>query len=387
MLLERGSGHLSENRLIGSRWIFGFKDSSVITDSFYFGADGSLESYSGEYEKTWKIDDGILKIYGASGNVTLIFHVTVLADGKLLLVAPHSADESGFLHVYLMESEPRELEARQVFASRKPKSASGQFRAAVITMVYNEAFFLPLWYRHYGSQVGYENLYVIDHGSTDGSVDSRLCNQIKIPRDNFDDKTRAAMVSALHKSLLNYFDTVIYTDCDEFIVVRPSKFESLLAYLQQQPHETIRCVGVNVLPHEPNMPPLDLNSPILLQRPFGFATHWYFKPLISAVVTVWHPGFHGCDIPAALDLDVWLFHLKLADFQYGLERQEELREIEWSNGQGAKLPNADQMGGFLAQLQSECRDQRFEDVDLNKVFLDKKNTDLCRIPIEFLTVF
>jgi len=387
MLLERGSRHLTENRLVGTRWIFGFKDSNVITDSFYFAADGSIENYDSEYEKSWRIEDGLLKIYGVSGNITLIFHVTVMVDGKLLLVSPHSADASGFLHVYLLEKQPRQLITDLEFSKRQLKNPSGKVRAAVITMVYNEAFFLPLWYRHYGSQVGYENLYVIDHGSTDGSVDPRFCNQIKIPRDKFDDNIRTAMVSALHQSLLNYFDTVIYTDCDEFIVVRPSQFGSLLDYLQQQPQETIRCVGVNVLPQQPDMPPIDLNSPILLQRPFGFATHWYYKPLISAVPTMWSPGFHGCNVPAMLDQDVWLFHLKFADFKHGIERQEELREIEWSNGKGTHLPSAEQSFSFLLKVQEDCQDQSMNDIDMNTVFYERQNSPLCRIPIEFLTVF
>jgi hypothetical protein len=389
MLLKRGSSHLTEARLIGARWVFGFKDSGIITDSFYFGANRSIENYQGEFEKSWRLEDGTLKICDAAGNVTLSFHVTVLLDGKLLLVSAHSIDPTGAMHVYLLEQGPRVLPSGEVaeLTKRKPKSSTGEFKAAVITMVYNEGFFLPLWYRYYGAQVGHENLYVIDHGSTDGSVDPTLCNQIKIPRDKFDDKTRTEMVSALHRSLLNYFDVVIYTDCDEFIVVRPDKFESLLDYLQWRRHDTVRCVGVNILPHEQDMPPLDMTAPILLQRPFGFATHWYFKPLISSVPTIWNPGFHGCDMPAVLDLDVWLFHLKFADFQYGLERQDTLREIEWSKGKGTHLPSADQMTNFLAKLQADCRDERFEDVDLVKVFTAKQNSNLCRIPVAFLTVF
>jgi hypothetical protein len=387
MLLERGNGHLTESRLITSRWVFGFKDSAVITDSFYFAADGSIENYSSDYEKTWKIENGLLNIFGTSGNCTLTFHVNVLIDNKLLLVSPHSADATGYMHVYLLEKEPRALAADAAFVERRPKKSLGKIRAAIITMVYNEAFFLPLWYRHYGSQVGYENLYVIDHGSTDNSVDPRYCNQIKIPREKFDDRTRTAMISSLHQSLLNYFDFVIYTDCDEFIVVRPSKFNSLLDYLQQQPHKTIRSVGINVLPHHPEMPPLDVDAPILLQRPFGFATHWYFKPLISSVPTIWSPGFHHCNTPATLDLDVWLFHLKLADFKHALDRQEELREIEWDNGKGTHLPTADQTERFLVDLQRDCQDKSFDDIDMNSVFYDGKNSPLRRIPIEFLTVF
>jgi len=38
-----------------------------------------------------------------------------------------------------------------------------------MTMVFNERIFLPIWLAHYGVQFGYENLFIIDDGSNDGS--------------------------------------------------------------------------------------------------------------------------------------------------------------------------------------------------------------------------
>jgi len=38
-------------------------------------------------------------------------------------------------------------------------------------MAYNESFYLKRWYRWYGSQLGIENCFVLDHGSDDGSTD------------------------------------------------------------------------------------------------------------------------------------------------------------------------------------------------------------------------
>ncbi len=41
---------------------------------------------------------------------------------------------------------------------------------AVVTMCYNEPDFLPIWLDYYRRQVPVEHLYVVDHGSDDGST-------------------------------------------------------------------------------------------------------------------------------------------------------------------------------------------------------------------------
>ena len=64
-------------------------------------------------------------------------------------------------------------------------------KIAVVTMVFNEREFLPIWLRHYGPQVGYENLFVIDDGSTDGSTNNEcIINLIKKPHGVFDEEDR-----------------------------------------------------------------------------------------------------------------------------------------------------------------------------------------------------
>ncbi len=52
----------------------------------------------------------------------------------------------------------------------------------MVTMAYNEATMLPLWLRHYERQVGAENCYVLDHGSSDGSTVGINANLIRLPR-------------------------------------------------------------------------------------------------------------------------------------------------------------------------------------------------------------
>jgi hypothetical protein len=228
-------------------------------------------------------------------------------------------------------------------------------RVAAITMVYNEAFFLPLWYRYYGSQLGPDNLYVIDHGSTDGSVSETFGNRIRIARDKFDDASRAVMVSDLHRALLRFYDTVIYTDVDEFIVPRG---KGLAEYAASRPIAFPRCCGVNVVPDE-GAARLDLFFPLLKQRPLAFPTHWYCKPLIASEPLTWAPGFHDCTAPAETDPDLYLFHLKHLSPRH---------------------PAPD----FMAKLHARGNSGLLDEVDFADVFTHRKNLGLHSVPTEFL---
>src|SRR5437867_8001174 len=90
---------------------------------------------------------------------------------------------------------------------------------AVITFVYNEAVNLPIWRRYYGGIFGERNLFVIDHSSSDGSTDDLGdMNKLWLHREELDERKRSLFIAPFVKGLLEYFDTVIYTDCDEIIV-------------------------------------------------------------------------------------------------------------------------------------------------------------------------
>src|SRR5262245_58739577 len=119
---------------------------------------------------------------------------------------------------------------------------------AVITMVYNEAKFLPLWLDYYGSQFGRDNLLVIDNCSEDGSTsDLGDTSRLVIPRNSFDDHRRARMVSKLHASLLEFYDAVIYTDVDEFLFPPPDHSTAgLRAYLDNLDRPYATSIGLNV---------------------------------------------------------------------------------------------------------------------------------------------
>jgi hypothetical protein len=263
-------------------------------------------------------------------------------------------------------------------------------RVAAITMVYNESYFLPIWLRYYSSQVGPESVYVIDHGSSDGSVDPNSCNRIRIPRSDLDEVARAQMVSRFHAALLSSFDVVIYTDVDEFIVPRPSKYAGLVDYCRSRTCSVSRCVGIDVFQHDNSLPELDVNSPILRQRPYGHFSYWASKPLVSAQPIDWTPGFHACDREAKLDTDLALFHLKFADLTHTLDRLAITRGLSWSDTalqQGHSRSHRvsdEQMKDLIERRQRTRSDKDMDSIQFEKSFEARVESPLVRITEEYL---
>lgn len=201
----------------------------------------------------------------------------------------------------------------------------------IVTMIKDEWDFFPLWRKYYGQFFSGNEIYVINDGSSSDFLKKNITdeNLITLPQfhnenhvrrieqniPNSFDGRRALFVSDLICGLLNYFETAIYTDIDEFIVPDPKKHHDLKAYLDNlDSGQTIAPVGINVV-HVPRRQkePLDLGKPILSQRTKGYFAQAYTKPSITRKPVVWSPGFHGCKSKFEWDPDIFMFHLRDMD--------------------------------------------------------------------------
>jgi hypothetical protein len=267
-------------------------------------------------------------------------------------------------------------------------------KVAALTMAYNEGRHLPVWRKYYGQQVGDENLWVIDHGSTDGSCDG-IAHRLVLPRGRpLDEIDRAEVVSNIQRQLLGdlgRYDVVVFGDCDEFVVPRPSRYRNLADYFERSPPVgTVRCVGISVVQHDFLLPRLDYSQPILQQRPYGFVSRYSAKSLVSSVPMAWGPGFHTCLQPSRLDGNLWMFHLKFADVSSAIERLHVTRGIEWSErarklGHGAshRVPDEAIIRAF-ATRQATCSNDSLDDLDVVGMVERGDESDLRRIGTEFL---
>ena len=202
-------------------------------------------------------------------------------------------------------------------------------------MVYNEAALLPIWARHYARQVGADQCYVIDHGSTDDLVLPPGVNVLRLPRSPHDDARRAAFIAKLAAGLLGYFDWIIHTDVDELVLANPARYRNLPDFCADSPSGTVTTIGLDVQ-HVPTLEPrLDPSKQVGAQRSWARFTSAMCKPVLTRNPTAWAPGFHGSDQGLVFG-DLFLFHLHWADRELGLDRLAKTRTMPWHGaGYGA----------------------------------------------------
>lgn len=197
-------------------------------------------------------------------------------------------------------------------------------------MVYNDPIFLKIWVQYYGTILGFENLFCLDHGSSDGSTDEIGIYVHHVERVDLDEYLRAKTVSEFHEKLLKKYDCVIYTDCDEFLVADPYIYKDLRHFIESKQFNSVTAIGVNVLHMLDTELPIDLDRSILSQRRYAQFRPDYCKTLISSVPIEWQPGFHVSNHLDIIDPDLFLFHLKYFDYTICTKQFSERKKIKWS---------------------------------------------------------
>ena len=201
-------------------------------------------------------------------------------------------------------------------------------KVAAVTMAYNEDVLLPIWARHYARQVGADQCYVIDHGSTELPPLPPGVNVLRLPRSPQDDLRRAGFISNLIKTLLGYFDWVLYADVDELLLADPRSFPNLQAFCMAAQVDTISAVGLDVQ-HVPELErQFDSGLSVGVQRGWVRFTSSMCKPVLTRIPIAYAPGFHCADQPLAFG-QLYLFHLHWADRSLGLQRLAKTRTMPW----------------------------------------------------------
>ena len=209
-------------------------------------------------------------------------------------------------------------------------------RLAVITMVFNESFNLPYWLNYYSRQVDdLSDIYILDHGSNDcstGFLDKRI-NLIRLPRNAYSndmERGRSEEISRLARQLMSVYRSVIYVDCDEFLVADPRLANSLASFSENSGHTgVISAIGFNLLHDYKKEKDLKYGDLISKNRSKLFLTSSMFKASLSISTRSihWHDGFHFSNQPPQFT-DLYLFHTKFIDLKQGLKRLELTRNLK-----------------------------------------------------------
>jgi len=173
-------------------------------------------------------------------------------------------------------------------------------KISTITMVYNEEFLLPFFFKHYQFVDRMYFLYDMD------STDRTLALLRKEPKayviahkfpDMMDDILKVARINELYAELTE--DWVLNVDADEFA------FIPLVDQAKEPPADILRIAFYNVYRHisEVNLNP---EIPIYLQRCHGFLDPMYIKPVLvrAGLGAKWLPGNHVITNPGYRDLRI-----------------------------------------------------------------------------------
>ncbi len=234
--------------------------------------------------------------------------------------------------------EPREHSLSEFFdglrTTRREKRAPEGTRgsAAVFTIVRDESLFFPIWLDYYSRFFEPEDIYVLDHGSTDGSTEVGGFVRIPLEHETVDNSWMLEMVESQQRRLLESYDVVVLADVDEIIAPDPD-WGTLADYLAGFREEFVNCLGYEVLHLPDREPPFDPGRRLLEQRDYWFAAEGYDKPVVATAPQSWLPGRHGrTDGKLNLDPDLRLIHLHRIDHDLCLERHRvNARERTWSD--------------------------------------------------------
>jgi hypothetical protein len=282
---------------------------------------------------------------------------------------------------------------------------------AAVTMVFNEAEFLPMWIAHYSRHVGKENCYVVDHGSTDGSTAALLdVKVIRIPRSPYDTTAQSTFNAKFCSSLLSWYRHVIYADVDEIILPDPSIAPSLTDYCNLELPDITTAIGLNVQ-HVPALEPeFRFGELITAQRHWLCAASSMCKPILISRDVRWPAGSHSADARVHFH-HLYMFHLRWFDLNFSIRRLARTRAMDWADIQGAAHqrltdevwnhqfgafaslpctipasfePDSEPLRGFLSAVAASQKGREF---DRYKIDLDIWGRELWKIPERFIGCF
>lgn len=202
---------------------------------------------------------------------------------------------------------------------------------ALVTIVRNEAVFFPIWLEYYSRFFAPEDIYVFDHGSTDGSTEVGGFQREIVGHDTVDHRWMRRTIQAKQNELIERYDVVLINDVDEIVAPNPDRYGTLGDFIDDFEEEFVNCHGYELLHHRDAEPAIDLSAPIMAQRNWWFPNFAYSKPILASVPMKWFDGFHARqDGRANFDYDLRLIHLHRFDYELCRQRHAFRSSVPWS---------------------------------------------------------
>jgi hypothetical protein len=197
-------------------------------------------------------------------------------------------------------------------------------------MVHNEAVLFPVWLKYYRQFFDPQDIYVLDHESTDGSTEVGGFVRVPVSREKVDWGWHRDVIQEQQHRLIARYDLVLCTDVDEIVALDP-RLGTISDYIDRFDQEFVNCLGYEIIHVKDSEPALQLDSPILEQRSYWYYNPAYSKPLMSRVPMYWHGGLH-CRVDGRTnpDRDLFLIHLHRVDYGICLARHHQRISRPWN---------------------------------------------------------
>jgi hypothetical protein len=219
---------------------------------------------------------------------------------------------------------------RRQHRTRSDARSGERKRRAVITIVRDEPVFFPIWLRYYSRFFAPDDIYVLDHETSDGSTAGDGFVRIRVSHETVDHTWMVRTMERYQHDLLERYDVVLVTDVDEIVAPRP-EFGTLGDYIDSFDEEFVNCLGYEVIHMVDREGSFDLSRMVLEQRGYWFPNDIYDKPVLATAPLTWEPGFHRTtDLRMRPDPDLFLIHLHRMDYEICLARHRYRKQRAWN---------------------------------------------------------
>jgi len=201
---------------------------------------------------------------------------------------------------------------------------------AIVTMAKDEAVLLPIWWHYYSRFFNPEDMYILDHESTDGSTSGTGFVRVPVSHPVVDWGWHRDKLQEMQHDLLKTYELVLCTDVDEIVVPDP-RTGTLGDYMDAFDAEFVNCKGYEILHMKEIEPAFNSGVKVLDQRFHWFYNPAYSKPLLASKPMHWHGGLHArVDGQTRYDPSLFLLHLHRLDFDICHSRHKQRSAQAWN---------------------------------------------------------
>lgn len=190
-------------------------------------------------------------------------------------------------------------------------------KSCVFTLQHDEDFYLPMWVKYYSKHFDNQDIYIFAHNPTEltepllKSYENIGINVERIFTDEiFNHDWLNDIVHSTQRNLLNNYEYVVFTDCDE--IISPVGI-SLRDFIDNATENSYRCLGFNVVEDK-------------LSRDARMD-----KTLITKIPLVYEYGYHTSSPNVDINDQIHLYHLHKLNYEKAWNRNLRLSQEKWNS--------------------------------------------------------